>query len=96
MTGFYNVGLGFATALSVSNVITDVLRKKALQPNDLYSISFLLRSVSTLCFAAALGLEVIRHDVPLLHSNGPLLESQARTGQQRLNLSSTCCWIQRW
>lgn len=72
MTGFYNVGLGFATALSVSNVITDVLRKKSLQPNDLYSVSFLLRSVSTLCFAAALGLEVIRHGVPLLHSNGPL------------------------
>jgi drug/metabolite transporter (DMT)-like permease len=72
MTGSYNAGLGFATALAISNVVMDVLRKKSLEPNDLYSVSFWLRAVSTVCFAVVLGLEVFRHGLPVLHSAGPL------------------------
>ncbi len=72
MTGSYHVGLGLAAMLTVSGVFTEVLRKKSLQPNDLYSMSFWLHAVATLCFAAALGPEVFRDGVPVLHSSGPL------------------------
>ena len=72
MTGSYNTGLGFATALAVSSVVTDVLRKKSLYENDLYSVSFWLRTVTTLCFGAALGLQLFQHNLPALHSAGPL------------------------
>jgi len=72
MTGSYNVGLGLAALLTVSGVVTEVLRKKSLEPNDLYSVSFWLHGAATLSFAAAQGPEVLHHAVPALHSNGPL------------------------
>jgi len=72
MTGSYNVGLGLAAMLTVIGVVTDVLRKKSLQPNDLYSVSFWLHAAATLGFAAALAPEVFRNGVPGLRSNGPL------------------------
>jgi uncharacterized membrane protein len=72
MAGSYNVGLGLAAMLTVSGVVTDVLRKKALLSNDLYRVCFWLHAVATLSFAAALGEEMFRYGVPVLRSNGPL------------------------
>lgn len=80
----YEHGLWIASALAISSVITDVFRKRALEPNDLYHTSFLLRLVTSLVFGVALiyslahhGFTPIRHAVPGLSFSGRRLPAVA-------------------
>lgn len=67
MMSVYSQGLWIAAALSVTNVVTDVCRKKALVPNDLYSTSFHLRLVTTTVFVVFFAAQVTHGGWPGLH-----------------------------
>ncbi|HEY2016271.1 MAG TPA: EamA family transporter [Bryobacteraceae bacterium] len=66
------VGLMLATAMSVSNVCTDVARKRALDKRDLIPATFWMRLAVTACFGVALGWQTFRGTPVIIRDGGAL------------------------
>ena len=58
--GFAPIGLLLAAAMSVTNVLTDVWRKRALDKRDLFPVTFWLRVAVAAIFAVVLAVQVLR------------------------------------
>lgn len=68
MPSRYIEGLWIASALSISNVITDVFRKKALSSNEFYSTSFWIRLTSLILFLCVFLVRIVWYGWPALLS----------------------------
>ena len=71
-SGFAPVGLLLAAAMSVTNVMTDVWRKRAVENRDVFPLTFWIRAAVTVVFAIALGVQLLR-GVPVVIRDGGLL-----------------------
>jgi drug/metabolite transporter (DMT)-like permease len=65
-------GLLLATAMSVTNVLTDVARKHALEKRDLVPATFWMRVGVTICFGIALLWQVLAGKPVVIRDGGPL------------------------
>ncbi|HMC61623.1 MAG TPA: EamA family transporter, partial [Candidatus Solibacter sp.] len=65
-------GLLLATAMSVTNVLTDVARKHALDKRDLVPATFWMRIGVTICFGIALLRGVLAGKPVVIRDGGPL------------------------
>ena len=70
--GLAPVGLLLAAAMSVTNVMTDVWRKRALDGRDLFPATFWIRAAVAAVFALVLGAQMVR-GVPVEIRDGGLL-----------------------
>ncbi|HYV37919.1 MAG TPA: EamA family transporter [Gemmataceae bacterium] len=61
------VGLALATATSVSNVFTDVARKKVVDRNELLAGTFWIRFFAALVFGVAVGWLALQGSPPIIH-----------------------------
>src|ERR1035438_723290 len=59
-SGFAPIGLLLAAAMSVTNVMTDVWRKRALDKRDLFPATFWIRIAVAVVFAVVLGAQILR------------------------------------
>src|ERR1035438_612532 len=59
-SGFAPLGLLLAAAMSVTNVMTDVWRKRALDRRDLFPATFWIRIAVAVVFAVVLGVQILR------------------------------------
>jgi drug/metabolite transporter (DMT)-like permease len=66
------LGLFLAGATSVTNVFTDVARKKVLDRHELISSTMWIRAFSTLVFAVALAGRIVLRGMPEIRDGGPL------------------------
>ena len=66
-------GLLLATAMSVSNVFTDVARKRALDGRELIPTTFWMRVAVTVCFGVALLWQILRGTPVAIRDGGALL-----------------------
>ena len=70
--GFAPIGLLLAAAMSVTNVMTDVWRKRALDQRDLFPATFWIRIAVAVIFGLVLLAQVLR-GVPIVIRDGGLL-----------------------
>ena len=70
--GFAPLGLLLAAAMSVTNVMTDVWRKRALDQRDLFPATFWIRVAVAVVFAVVLLVQMLR-GVPVVIRDGGLL-----------------------
>ncbi len=75
--GLSLIGLLFATATSVANVLTDVARKKALTGQDLIAALFIIRAFSALGYGIALGIRVWSGHKIEIRDSGPVFGFQS-------------------
>jgi drug/metabolite transporter (DMT)-like permease len=66
------VGLMLAATMSVSNVLTDVARKRALTGRDLIPVTFWIRTAVTLCIAVVLLWRIAGGAQVVIRDGGPL------------------------
>src|SRR6476620_9611380 len=66
-------GLLLAAAMSISNVFTDVARKRALEGRELIPATFWMRVAVTVCFGAALLWQISRGTPVVIRDGGALL-----------------------
>jgi len=66
------IGLLFATATSVTNAVTDVARKKALEKHDLIAASFAIKFFAMLTYTAALGARLLSGQEVQIKDAGPV------------------------
>src|ERR1017187_5477276 len=59
-SGFAPIGLLLAAAMSVTNVMTDVWRKRALDKRDLFPATFWIRIAVAVVFAVMLLAQILR------------------------------------
>ena len=71
-TSFAPIGLLLAAAMSVTNVMTDVWRKRALDQRELFPVTFWTRVAVTVVFALVLLTQILR-GVPVVIRDGGLL-----------------------
>jgi len=71
-SGLAPIGLLLAAAMSVTNVMTDVWRKRALDQRDLFPATFWIRIAVAVVFAVVLGVQILR-GVPVEIRDGGLL-----------------------
>ena len=71
-TSFAPIGLLFAAAMSVTNVMTDVWRKRALDKRELFPVTFWIRVAVAVVFGLVLLVQVTR-GVPVTIRDGGLL-----------------------
>src|ERR1035438_8205691 len=71
-SGFAPLGLLLAAAMSVTNVMTDVWRKRALDRRDLFPATFWIRIAVAVVFALVLGAQMLR-GVPVVIREAGLL-----------------------
>jgi drug/metabolite transporter (DMT)-like permease len=69
---FAPIGLLLAAAMSVTNVMTDVWRKHALEKRELFPVTFWTRVAVTVVFALVLLVQIVR-GVPVAIRDGGLL-----------------------
>jgi len=65
-------GLLMAAAMSVTNVLTDVARKRALEGRDLIPTTFWMRVAVTVCFGAVLLWQILRGTPVVIRDGGAL------------------------
>src|SRR5665811_1964825 len=70
--GFAPIGLLLAAAMSVTNVMTDVWRKRALDRRDLFPVTFWMRIAVAVVFGVVVLVQVLR-GVPIVIRDGGLL-----------------------
>ena len=70
--GFAPLGLLLAAAMSVTNVMTDVWRKRALDQRDLFPATFWIRIAVAVVFAVVLLVQILRGE-PIVIRDGGLL-----------------------
>ena len=66
------VGLAMAATMSVSNVLTDVARKRALTGRDLIPVTFWIRAAVTFCIAMVLLWRIAGGASVVIRDGGPL------------------------
>jgi hypothetical protein len=71
-------GLLLATAMSVTNVLTGVARKHALEKRDLVPATFRMRVGVTFCFGSALARKVPAGKPVVIRDGGALFGIQRR------------------
>ncbi|MGH9936301.1 MAG: hypothetical protein ACREAM_08645, partial [Blastocatellia bacterium] len=71
------VGLLFATATSLTNAVTDVARKKALEKQDLIATSFAIKFFAMLTYATALGARLLSGRETQIKDSGPVFGFEA-------------------
>ena len=71
-SGLAPIGLLLAAAMSVTNVMTDVWRKRALDKRDLFPATFWIRIAVTVVFALVLLVQILR-GVPVVIRDAGLL-----------------------
>src|SRR4249920_1157368 len=71
-TSFAPIGLLFGAAMSVTNVMTDVWRKRALDKRELFPVTFWIRVAVAVVFGLVLLVQVTR-GVPVTIRDGGLL-----------------------
>src|SRR4029077_20966998 len=71
-TAFAPLGLLLAAAMSVTNVMTDVWRKRALEKRELFSVTFWTRVAVPAVFGFVLLVQILR-GVPVTIRDGGLL-----------------------
>ena len=64
-SGLAPIGLLLAAAMSVTNVMTDVWRKRALDQRDLFPATFWIRIAVAVLFAVVLLVQILR-SVPIV------------------------------
>ena len=88
--GFAPAGLLLAAAMSVTNVMTDVWRKRALDGRDLFPATFWIRVAVAVVFALVLLAQMLRGEPVVIRDAGLLF------GVFQLapvpTFSSTWCW----
>ena len=67
-----SIGLLLAAIMSLTNVLTDVARKHALDKRDLIPATFWIRAAVTAVFAAALGMRLMAGSAVEIRDGGPL------------------------
>jgi drug/metabolite transporter (DMT)-like permease len=67
-----SLGLFLAAATSITNVFTDVARKKVVDRHDVVASTFSFKVVAGLIFAAAMCLHAHREGLPVLRDGGPV------------------------
>ena len=70
--GFAPIGLLLAAAMSVTNVLTDVWRKRALDRRDLFPVTFWLRVAVAAIFAIVLLVQILRGQEIVIRDAGLL------------------------
>ena len=70
-------GLLLATAMSVTNVFTDVARKRALDGRELIPATFWMRVAVTVCFGVALLWQILRGTPVEIRDGGALFGIEA-------------------
>jgi drug/metabolite transporter (DMT)-like permease len=70
--GLSLIGLLFATATSVTNAVTDVARKKALETRDLLATSFAIKFFAMLAYMVALGARLLSGAEIRIKDSGPV------------------------
>jgi len=83
--GFAPIGLLLAAAMSVTNVLTDVWRKRALDKRDLFPVTFWLRVAVAAIFAIVLAVQILRGQEIVIRDAGLLFDC-ARGRFERLEL----------
>ena len=78
-TAFAPIGLLLAAAMSVTNVMTDVWRKRALDMRDLFLVTFWTRVAVTVVFGLVLLTQMLR-GVPVQIRPGGLLFGMVQLG----------------
>jgi drug/metabolite transporter (DMT)-like permease len=66
------IGLSLAATMSVTNVLTDVARKRALDQRDLVPATFWIRTTVTAVFGLALLWRIVGGFTPAIRDGGPL------------------------
>lgn len=66
------IGLLMAAAMSATNVLTDVARKRALDKRDLVPVTFWIRIAVTVCFAVTLLWQISRGEPVVIRDGGAL------------------------
>src|SRR5579862_9128272 len=71
-TALSPVGLLMAATMSVTNVLTDVARKRALEGRDLVTATFWIRTAVTTVFGIVLLYRIIGGATVVIRDGGPL------------------------
>ena len=85
--GLSLIGLLFATATSVTNAVTDVARKKALEKRDLIATSFVIKFFAMLTYAVGLGARLFSGGEARIKDSGPVF------GFESLNFSPPVAFL---
>ena len=75
-----------AATMSVTNVLTDVARKRALEGRDLVTATFWIRSAVTTVFGIVLLYRIIGGAEVVIRDGGPLFGDEALRGRRARQL----------
>jgi len=75
--GLSFIGLSFATATSLTNVVTDVARKKALAGQDLIAATFGFRLFAAIAYTAVFGFRLLSGHEVTIKETGPVFGIEA-------------------